>query len=231
MKDIISLFSENGISLSDDQAAKLNRYYELLVEYNEKVNLTNITEYEDVCIKHFLDSCIIMKDFDFESGRTIIDIGTGAGFPGIPLKILNPNLNVYLLDTLTKRINFLKVVASELDLEFTYLDQRAEEIPEQYRAKFDYVTSRAVASLNVLSEYCIPYLKTGGTFIVYKGPLADDEIKNANNALDILGGKITDIKRYNVENLGERNILYIKKVKETPEQYPRKYKKIKTKPL
>ena len=170
---------ELKIPYNDEQIGKFKKYYELLEEWNRKINLTAIKGYEDVVIKHFIDSALICKLYSFDKDICIIDVGTGAGFPGIPVKILNPECKIVLLDSLNKRIKFLEAVKDELDLKYVEcIHGRAEDVSREkkYRASFDYSASRAVANLSTLSEYCIPFLKRGGKFISYKSDKADDEL-------------------------------------------------------
>ena len=184
--------NEMGIQLSERQYQQFNNYFELLIVWNKVMNLTGITEYEEVNEKHFVDSLSIVKAVDIGSIETVMDVGTGAGFPGIPLKIAFPHLKVTLLDSLNKRIKFLDTVISELKLEDIHtIHGRAEDYArkEEYRENFDLVVSRAVANLSTLSEYCLPYVKTGGLFIPYKSGEIEEEVKNAETALKILGGK------------------------------------------
>ena len=184
--------NEMGIQLSERQYQQFNNYFELLIEWNKVMNLTGITEYEEVNEKHFVDSLSIVKAVDIGSIETVMDVGTGAGFPGIPLKIAFPHLKVTLLDSLNKRIKFLDTVISELKLEDIHtIHGRAEDYArkEEYRENFDLVVSRAVANLSTLSEYCLPYVKIGGLFIPYKSGEIEEEVKNAETALKILGGK------------------------------------------
>ena len=196
--------NEMGIQLSERQYQQFNNYFELLIEWNKVMNLTGITEYEEVNEKHFVDSLSIVKAVDIGSIETVMDVGTGAGFPGIPLKIAFPHLKVTLLDSLNKRIKFLDTVISELKLEDIHtIHGRAEDYArkEEYRENFDLVVSRAVANLSTLSEYCLPYVKTGGLFIPYKSGEIEEEVKNAETALKILGGKKRKtVKMYPLRN-------------------------------
>ena len=218
--------NEMGIQLSERQYQQFNNYFELLIEWNKVMNLTGITEYEEVNEKHFVDSLSIVKAVDIGSIETVMDVGTGAGFPGIPLKIAFPHLKVTLLDSLNKRIKFLDTVISELKLEDIHtIHGRAEDYArkEEYRENFDLVVSRAVANLSTLSEYCLPYVKTGGLFIPYKSGEIEEEVKNAETALKILGGK----KRKTVKvqlpgsDIG-RTLLVVEKIKSTGKKFPRK---------
>ena len=215
-----------GIRLTDVQKRQFDRYYELLIEWNRVMNLTGITEYDEVNLKHFTDSLTIVRIKDMENVSTLIDVGTGAGFPGIPIKIAFPYIKVTLLDSLNKRIKFLNQVVEELDLEdVVTLHGRAEDYAkkEEYREQFDLCASRAVANLSTLSEYCLPFIKKGGCFVSYKSADSDEEIQQSEKALDILGGKIEKVDKFVLpgSDMG-RALVMIKKVKNTPRKYPRK---------
>ena len=229
MKDIDYLkkgLEEVGLNSNEICAAKLERYKELLLEWNEKMNLTAITEDKEVYIKHFVDSITCMLTDEFQEGKSVIDVGTGAGFPGLPIKIYDESIKLTLLDSLKKRIGFLQTVCSELELqEVEFVHGRAEDFGKNpdYREQYDIVVSRAVASLNVLLEYCTPFLKVGGVFVCQKGPAASDELKAASKAIDTLGLRLKkqievrlpfmDITHY---------ILVFEKISNTPLKYPRK---------
>lgn len=218
--------NEMGIQLSERQYQQFNNYFELLIEWNKVMNLTGITEYEEVNEKHFVDSLSIVKAVDIGSIETVMDVGTGAGFPGIPLKIAFPHLKVTLLDSLNKRIKFLDTVISELKLEDIHtIHGRAEDYArkEEYRENFDLVVSRAVANLSTLSEYCLPYVKTGGLFIPYKSGEIEEEVKNAEIALKILGGKKRKTVKFQLpgSDIG-RTLLVVEKIKSTGKKFPRK---------
>lgn len=231
---------ENGlknfnIDVNDTMLEKFEKYREILVEYNKNMNLTGITEQREVYIKHFLDSVAIFKDGYIMDGLSVIDVGTGAGFPGIPYKICNPTIKLTLLDSLNKRINFLKDVCTNIgfdDVEFVY--GRAEDFGqnEDFREKFDIATARAVANLPVLLELCIPFVKVGGFFICLKGPNAENEVEEAKNAMDVLDVKLVENIEVSLpdEELKHR-ILVFKKIKETLGKYPRKAGKLSKKPL
>ena len=215
-----------GIRLTDVQKRQFDRYYELLIEWNRVMNLTGITEYDEVNLKHFTDSLTIVRIKDMETVSTLIDVGTGAGFPGIPIKIAFPYIKVTLLDSLNKRIKFLNQVVEELDLEdVVTLHGRAEDYAkkEEYREQFDLCASRAVANLSTLSEYCLPFIKKGGCFVSYKSADSDEEIQQSEKALDILGGKIEKVDKFVLpgSDMG-RALVMIEKVKNTPRKYPRK---------
>lgn len=217
---------ELGIVLNDEQKRQFDSFYELLVEWNKVMNLTGITEYEEVNEKHFVDSLSITKAIDMNCVDNLIDIGTGAGFPGIPLKIAFPHLKVVLLDSLNKRIKFLNTVIEELGLiDIETIHGRAEDFAKQgeYREQFDLCVSRAVANLSTLSEYCIPFVKKNGYFVSYKSGSSDEEIKQSEKAVNILGGEIIKVDKFLLPgtDMG-RSLVNIKKLRNTPLKYPRK---------
>ena len=218
--------SELGIELSDHQIDQFLKYYELLIQWNEMMNLTAITEYDDVMKKHFVDSLSLVKAFDVSKEVSVIDVGTGAGFPGLALKIAFPNLKIVLLDSLNKRITFLNTVIEQLGLvNISAIHGRAEDIAKQenYRESFDLCVSRAVANLSTLSEYCLPFVKIGGEFISYKSEKITEEQTTAESAIRILGGKVKDQIIFDLPNSDiYRNLFIIKKEKKTPKKYPRK---------
>ena len=215
-----------GITLDEKQKQQFDKFYELLVEWNKVMNLTGITEYEEVNEKHFVDSLSIVKAIDMKSVKSVIDVGTGAGFPGIPLKIAFPHLKVVLLDSLNKRINFLNTVIAELGLtDIKTIHGRAEDYAKQteYREKFDLCVSRAVANLSTLSEYCLPYVSADGLFVPYKSGEIDEELENSKKAVKILGGKIENVVKFQLPGteIG-RSFVKVRKIAYTNKKYPRK---------
>lgn len=230
-EELVSQFNKYNIALDNTQIEQFYRYYELLIEWNEKINLTAITEQSEVIEKHFIDSILPYKSF--KEGCSIIDIGSGAGFPGIPLKIIRPDLNITLLDSLNKRINFLNMVINELKLDnIVAIHGRSEDVAKmpKYREVFDYGTARAVAKLNILAEYTVPFIKVGGEFVAYKGQDADNEILESKNAISKLYLKENKHFEFNL-NENSRKILIFNKTKQTPNIYPRGQNKPRKNPL
>ena len=217
---------ELGITLDENQKKQFTDFYEYLVEKNKVMNLTGITEFQEVLVKHFLDSLACVKAIDMSRIKRIMDIGTGAGFPGVPLKIAFPHLEACLLDSLKKRVNFLEETFQMLKLEnITAIHGRAEEYAKnkQYRETYDLCVSRAVSNLATLSEYCLPYVKTGGYFISYKSGTVQEEVEQAQKAVKILGGKIQDVVYFQLPDSEiQRSLVVIEKIKATPGRYPRK---------
>ncbi|MDD6620285.1 MAG: 16S rRNA (guanine(527)-N(7))-methyltransferase RsmG [Eubacteriales bacterium] len=222
-----------GVDLGEYGADRFDSYAERLVRWNEHVNLTAITEPDDIVIKHFIDCLYIMKYVAFKKDEKLVDVGTGAGFPGMPLLIANPDLDVTFVDSMEKRIGFLRDVLKNIGLTGTRIHERAEIVGKDadYREKFDYATARAVAPLNVLCEYCLPLVKVGGLFVSLKGSSGMEELKAAENAINVLGGEIAKAVEYQLPNGDGRSIIIIRKISQTPTKYPRKSKKIDTKPL
>lgn len=212
-----------GIKVTAEQAGKFQRYMELLVEWNEKMNLTAITEPVEIVEKHFLDSLTLLLACKPKDGGKLLDVGTGAGFPGVPLKIMRTDLDVTLLDGSNKRLNFLGELCGELGIECRRVHKRAEEagLDKTMRESYDLVTARAVAQLRVLSEYCLPLVKMKGYFVAMKGPGAGDELAEAGNALDILGGDKVEVRQIELPTAGERNLVVVRKLSFTPKGYPR----------
>lgn len=221
------------IELSDEQLNSFEKYAELLTDWNTRVNLTAITEPSEIAEKHFIDSLTVASACNIKHGASIIDVGTGAGFPGIPLKILRDDIDLTLLDSLNKRIVFLDYVCSQISIKAETIHGRAEEMSQtpQYREKFDLAVSRAVANLPALCEYCLPFVKVGGMFVSMKGPDGIQEFEKSQNAISILGGKIKEIKKLKLPNKEERTIIMIEKIKNTPLKYPRRGVKISKQPL
>ena len=222
------------ITLTKNQYEQFQKYFELLAEWNEKMNLTAITDESGVALKHFADSLSLLNFVDIPQNSSLADVGTGAGFPGVVLKIASPDIKLTLIDSLNKRLVFLGEVCAQLGIEAELIHSRAEDgaKDEKLRESFDFAVSRAVARMNVLSEYCLPYVKVGGAFCAMKGAQANEEFKESLNAINTLGGKLE--KKYFFElpeNGGERAIAVVRKVKNTPQKYPRQSGKIKAKAL
>lgn len=226
---IISEFQKCNIKLSQDKADKLLKLYEFLVEYNQNVNLTAITDLEEVVVKHFIDSVLPFSMIDIKENSSFIDVGTGAGFPSIPLMIVRPDLKGTLLEALNKRCVFLEKACELTGVDPKVIHGRAEDYAKEKREAFDFATARAVAAMPVLCEYCIPYIKTGGRFIALKS-VNEDETQ-CEKAVNVLGGKIAEIKDYTITNGDNRRLFIIDKVSQTPTKYPRNPSMIKKKPL
>lgn len=221
---IKSEFEKIDLMISDRQAEQFLRYFELLTEWNAVMNLTAITEFPEVVEKHFVDSALLCGYIREKNPKSLIDVGTGAGFPGVPLKILFPELKVTLLDSLNKRIRFLNTVIQELGLEnIEAIHGRAEEfgIKEVYREQYDLCVSRAVARLSSLCEFCIPFVRKSGSFVAYKATKSEEESEEAKAAITILGAKLSEVKEFKLGEDAQRNLLIILKTKETPKKYPR----------
>lgn len=215
-----------GVELNETQLSQFYTYYEMLIEWNEKINLTAITDFDEVLKKHFLDSIAIGRILNQNDIISILDIGTGAGFPGIPIKIAFPNVEIILMDSLNKRVNFLNEVIEKLSLKkISAMHGRAEDFAKKdlMREKFDLCVSRAVANLSSLSEFCLPYVKVGGRFISYKSEKAKEELEASKNAISILGGGNVKCDEFSLPDTDfNRTFVIIEKIKETPGKYPRK---------
>ena len=222
-----------GIALSAEQLQAFKIYEELLLEWNQKINLTAITAHEEIIVKHFLDSLLLLSAAKPQQGTSIIDVGTGAGFPGIPAKIVRPDIDLTLLDSLQKRVRFLQEVSDALGQKNTLLHGRAEEIGRSAsnRGKYDLASARAVASLPVLCEYCLPLLKVGGVFAALKGWDVEEEAAQAKPALQKLGGELAEICKYELPGENRRSIVLIQKRSQTPPRFPRISAKIAKEPL
>ncbi len=229
--EIIDIFKKYNIKIDEKQAEKFEKYYNFLIEENKKFNLTAIIDKTEVFFKHFLDSILPVNLI--KENTKIVDVGSGAGFPAIPLKILRPDLKITLVDSLNKRINFLNQIIELLDLSnISAIHSRAEDFAKLNREKFDYAVARAVAPLNTLLEYLLPLVKVGGECLIYKSQKLPEELQISQNALEILGGKVDKTLKFNIDEFEmERNILIVKKVSSTPPKYPRDKNKPKTQPL
>jgi len=226
-KDLLEKASkEYGIQLTDIELEKFTLYFQTLIEWNEKMNLTAITDPHDVAVKHMIDSLSCYDEKIFKRGASVIDVGTGAGFPGLPLKIFRPDLKLTLFDSLNKRILFLKAVADVVGIsDITFIHNRAEDggKSKQLREQYDIAVSRAVARLNILSEWCLPFVGVGGFFIALKGYQYNEEINEAQGAIQALGGEVAKIEKIKLPGLDDvRAVIYIKKIKKTPSIYPRR---------
>ena len=230
---LTGVLSDMEIVIDDVAIDRLCMYYELLVEWNEKMNLTSLTEPRDAALKHFADSLMLLKYCDIPEGATVIDVGTGAGLPGLPLKIARQDIRLTLLDSLSKRLMFLDEVCDRLGLDGVQtVHSRAEDGSRtEMRENFDIATARAVAELNMLAEYCLPYVREGGRFIAMKGKGAKDELSAAEGAVEKLGARVASQNYFELAEAGERAILEFEKISPTPEQYPRREKVIRKKPL
>jgi len=225
--DLLQSFCKDiNIDLSNDQCNQFMKYYNLLIETNKVMNLTAITDFDEVVIKHFIDSIYLGKYIDLHNYTRLMDLGTGAGFPGVPLKIVYPNLKITLVDSLNKRIQFLNDVIKELNLgKIEAIHDRAETLAHNndYREKYDLIVSRAVSNLSTLNEYCIPFIKKEGYFISYKSGDIEEELENSNKAISILGSKVDRIEKYNLPGTDiNRSLVIIKKEKSTEQKYPRR---------
>lgn len=230
MTDFIEYLSqgltESHINFTEEQVIRCQKYHDLLLEWNKKINLTAIEDAKEVAVKHFIDSLLCLKYIEINNNANLIDIGTGAGFPGLPLKIFLPDLKLSLLDSLAKRCHFLSEVVAALQLQFVaVIHGRAEDQGKEneLREKFSLVTARAVTALPVLAEYCLPYLKIGGCFFALKGPEIQEEVKKGEKAIKIMGGTVREIKHYQLPIINDqRSLVIIEKTCATPEKYPRR---------
>lgn len=229
--EFAEIFSKEDLSVSMEQYGCFEKYAELLAEWNKKMNLTAITDSYGIAVKHFLDSVLPLKFLDVPEGASLIDVGTGAGFPGLPIKIMRPDIRLTLLDSLNKRVNFLSEVCKALDLDVPCIHARAEETGrnENYREKYDFATARAVAAMPVLTEYCLPYVRVGGFFAALKG--RNENYKDSENAVKILGGEISEVTEYSLPDGDGRVLICVRKIGETPLKYPRNSGQISKKPL
>ncbi|MCM1364430.1 MAG: 16S rRNA (guanine(527)-N(7))-methyltransferase RsmG [Faecalibacterium sp.] len=234
MKDKLKRLADSfNVSLDEIALDRFDIYAKLLAEWNEKINITAITDPDGITVKHFADSLALFKYAEIQDGAKCIDVGTGAGFPGVAMLIARPDLNLTLLDSTGKKLNVIANILDEIGLSAEILHARAEEasLKAEYRENFDFVMARAVANLRELSEYCLPFVKENGSFISLKGARADEEIIGAKKAISILGGKIASTDSFILEDAGERNIIMIKKIRQTPTKYPRQSAKIAKFPL
>lgn len=226
---------ETGFELSQPEqlAERFDRYAEMLVDWNEKINLTAITAPDEIVIKHFVDSLLLLKAYDVPKGASMIDVGTGAGFPSVPVVMVRDDIRLTLMDSLNKRINFLKELSEALGVNAECVHARAEEFGNkpEYREQYDVACARAVAHLRELSEYCLPFVKVGGAFVALKSIGLEQELEEAKAAIDILGGKVEKIARFTLPDGAERAIAVIRKIRPTPKKFPRPYGKIKKNPL
>lgn len=222
-----------GVELDETALKRFDIYAKLLVEWNEKINLTAITDSEGIVIKHFADSLTIFSAVDIPTGAKIIDVGTGAGFPGIAMLIARPDLDITLMDSTNKRLNVIRDILEKIGLSANVVHSRAEEAGKSadFREKYDFATARAVSNLRDLSEYCLPFVKIGGAFVSMKGAKADEEIEEAAKAIKILGGKIKNKNTFELFDCGERSIIYIEKISPTPAKFPRPSAKIAKNPI
>ena len=230
---LISDAEKLGLSIENDKIKQFEKLAELLVEQNKTMNLTAITDPDGIAVKHFADSISVLNAAKFDEKAKVLDVGTGAGFPGIPLLIMRPDLDLTMLDSTAKKLKYVANTVEELGLTANVLHTRAEEAGQskEYRETFDIVCSRAVAALNVLCEYCLPFVKVGGVFVAMKAAKAQEEIEGAKAAIKLLGGQIVDEKSFTLSDGGERNLIIIKKISHVPPKYPRVSAQIAKKPL
>lgn len=222
-----------GIALNEKMLSNFKTYGEMLKEWNEKINLTAIIDDEGIVVKHFVDSLLLLDAVEVPQGAKIADVGTGAGFPGIPVKIVRQDIELTLMDSLNKRLIFLEALCGSLGISAEKVHGRAEDLGRQgkFREAFDIVSARAVSDMRELSEYCLPLLKPGGVFAALKGFDVEEELEQAKKAISILGGKIESVKKYTLPDGGKRSIVCVKKISQTPTKYPRPFAKIAKSPL
>ena len=233
-KDLLkSMAADMGIDLSPESLDRFDKYAEMLVETNKTLNLTAITEPDEIVTKHFCDCLSLFREVEIPKGAKLIDVGTGAGFPGVVLLIARPDLRITLMDSTNKRLVFVQSVVDALGLKANVVHSRAEEAgkDKKFREQYDFATARAVANMQTLSEYCLPFLKVGGLFAAMKGAKASDELSVAKGAIKILGGQVDSAKEFTLPDCGERSILCVKKISQTPSKYPRPSAQIAKKPL
>lgn len=233
-KKLLSALAEKyAVSLDAEAIERFDLYAELLVDWNEKINLTAITEPREIVVKHFADSLCALKYVDIPVGASVIDVGTGAGFPGAALLIARPDIKLTALDSTGKKLTVIENILDRLGLNAQTLHMRAEEASrkKEYREKYDFAFARAVAPMVILSEYCLPFVKTGGTFVAMKAAKAAQELNEAQGAIKLLGGELSAFDTFELEDAGERSILQIKKVQQTSPKYPRQAAKIAKNPL
>lgn len=233
MNKLIELAEEYGITITSDMVKQFEDYSKFLIEYNEKVNLTAITDPEEIMIKHFLDSILIFSAMEIEEGATVIDVGTGAGFPGVPMKIVRPDIRLTLLDSLNKRIVFLEELTNKLDIQAKLIHGRAEDVGHEtpFRDGYTLVVSRAVTRFPALAEYCLPFAKEGGHLVAFKGPDYEEELKESKKAIKLLSAKTKDVYSLKLPDGSERNLICIEKTGETSDKYPRQRVKITKNPI
>lgn len=229
--EFAEIFNRENLAVSEEQYGQFKKYAGLLVEWNQKMNLTAITDPCGISVKHFLDSVLPLKFMDIPDGASLIDVGTGAGFPGLPLKIMRNDIKLTLLDSLNKRVNFLSEVCKALEFDVPCIHARAEDFGrnENYRERYDLSAARAVAPMPVLTEYCLPYVKVGGTFAALKG--RNENYRDSENAVKLLGGEISDVTEYALPDGDGRKLICVRKIKETPPKYPRNSGQISKKSL
>lgn len=222
-----------GVALDEKALERFDIYARLLVEWNEKINLTAITEPDEIVIKHFVDSLSIFSAVDIPVGSRVIDVGTGAGFPGVAMLIARPDLDITLMDSTNKKLNVIRDILENIGLEANVVHKRAEEAGQSkdFRESYDFATARAVSNLRDLSEFCLPFVKVGGTFISMKSAKADEEIEEGKKAISVLGGRIREKKTFNLEAAGERTVILIEKSSSTPAKYPRPSAKMAKNPI